>query len=199
METTAGRTRLAILVSGRGSNMRALVAAARDPGFPAEVVLVVANRDCEGLDLARGEGLATALIDHRVHATRADFDAALDALLKSHGVEVIALAGFMRVLTADFVRAWEGRILNIHPSLLPRHPGLDTHARVLAAGERETGCTVHLVIPEVDAGPILAQARVPVLPGDSVETLAARVLEAEHRVYPQALARYLAGLSATGG
>lgn len=198
MDMSAGRARLAILISGRGSNMRALVEAARDPGFPAEVVIVVANREAEGLAFAHACGIATARVDHRAHGSRAAFDAALDILLRSHGVEVIALAGFMRVLTADFVRAWEGRILNIHPSLLPRHPGLETHARVLAAGDSETGCTAHLVTPEVDAGPILAQERVPVLPGDTVETLATRVLEAEHRLYPQAVARYLESLSSEG-
>ena len=186
--------RLAILISGRGSNMEALVRAARaEPGFPAEVVLVVSNNnEAPGLATARALGVPTAVVLSRGRG-RAAFEAELDALLRAHGVEAVALAGFLRVLTAGFVDRWAGRMVNIHPSLLPRHPGLDTHARALAAGDRETGATVHLVTTELDAGPILAQARVPILPDDTPERLAGRVLAAEHRLYPAALAAWLRG------
>ena len=190
----AHRRRTAVLVSGRGSNLRALMAAARDRDYPAEIVLVLSNRpDASGLAFARDAGIPAAAIDHKSFAARPEFDAELDRILRDHGVELVACAGFMRILTADFLKAWEGRIINIHPALLPLYKGLDTHARALADGVRLHGCTVHFVIPEVDSGPIIAQAAVPVLGGDSAETLAARVLEAEHRLYPMALALVAGG------
>jgi phosphoribosylglycinamide formyltransferase-1 len=187
-----GRLRIAVLISGRGSNLQALIEACRDPGMPAEIVLVVSNRaDAAGLGRAAAAGIATRTIDHRSFAGRAGFDAALDRCLREADVELICLAGFMRLFTAGFVTAWRDRLVNIHPSLLPSFPGLDTHARALAAGVRFSGCTVHFVRPETDSGPILAQAVVPVAPDDTPETLAARVLAAEHRLYPLAL-RWLA-------
>jgi len=187
-----GRLRIAVLISGRGSNLQALIEACRDPGMPAEIVLVVSNRpDAAGLGRAAAAGLATRTIDHRSFADRAGFDAALDRCLREAEVELVCLAGFMRLLTTPFVTAWRDRLVNIHPSLLPSFPGLDTHARALAAGVRFAGCTVHLVRPETDSGPILAQAVVPVAPDDTPERLATRVLAAEHRLYPLAL-RWLA-------
>ena len=190
-----GRRRAAILISGRGSNMTALLAAAEDPAYPAEIALVLSNRaDAAGLARAAAAGIPTAVVESRGFGRdRAAFEAAMQAELDRHGVEIIALAGFMRVLTEGFVAHWAGRMLNIHPSLLPAFPGLDTHARALAAGARLHGCTVHLVTPGVDEGPILAQAAVPVLPGESEADLAARVLEQEHRLYPAALAWLAAG------
>jgi phosphoribosylglycinamide formyltransferase-1 len=191
-----GRPRTAILISGRGSNMVALLrAAARDPAYPAEIVLVLANRaDAAGLDAARQAGVATAVVESRgFRGDRPGFEAAMEAVLAEHRVGLIALAGFMRVLTEGFVRRWDGRLVNIHPSLLPAFPGLHTHERALAAGVRLHGCTAHLVTPGVDEGPILAQAAVPVLAEDTPETLAARVLAQEHRIYPMALAWVAAG------
>jgi phosphoribosylglycinamide formyltransferase-1 len=183
------KRRVAILISGRGSNMAALIEAAAQPDYPAAIALVLSNvPGAPGLARAACAGIATATIDHRVFGKdRERFEQALQAELERHGVELVCLAGFMRVLTPWFIERWHGRLLNIHPSLLPAFPGLDTHARARAAGVREHGCTVHLVVPEVDAGPIIAQARVPVLPDDTVETLAARVLAEEHRLYPAAL------------
>ncbi len=188
------RKRLALLISGRGSNMAAILAAA-GPDYPAEPVLVLSNRaDAAGLEVAAARGVPTAIVESRAFkADRAGFEAAMEAELAKHGVEIIALAGFMRVLTPDFVRRWEGRLINIHPSLLPAFPGLDTHARALAAGVRLHGCTVHLVTAGVDEGPILAQAAVPVLPEDSEASLAARVLTEEHKLYPAALSWLAAG------
>ncbi|ONG53348.1 phosphoribosylglycinamide formyltransferase [Pseudoroseomonas deserti] len=189
------RRRTAILISGRGSNMAALLAAAADPSYPAEIALVLANRaDAAGLARAAAAGIPTAVVESRPFGKdRAGFEAAMSAELDRHGVELIALAGFMRVLTEGFTSAWAGRMLNIHPSLLPAFPGLDTHARALAAGVRLHGCSVHLVTPGVDEGPILAQAAVPILEGDDEAALAARVLEQEHRLYPAALAWVAAG------
>jgi phosphoribosylglycinamide formyltransferase 1 len=189
------RRRTAILISGRGSNMAALIAAARPASFPAEIVLVVSNvAGAAGLDLARDAGVPTALCPHRNFGRdRAAHEAALDAILREAGTEIVCLAGYMRLLTPLLVRAWQGRMLNIHPSLLPAFPGLDTHARALAAGVKLHGCTVHLVSETMDGGPILAQAAVPVLDGDTPDTLAARVLVQEHRIYPAALARLAAG------
>ena len=187
-----GRLRIAVLISGRGSNLQALIEACCDPDMPAKIGLVVSNRpDAAGLGRAAAAGIATRTIDHRSFADRAGFDAALDRCLREAGVELVCLAGFMRLLTAPFVTAWRDRLVNIHPSLLPSFPGLDTHARALAAGVRFAGCTVHLVRPETDSGPILAQAVVPVAPDDTSERLATRVLAAEHRLYPLAL-RWLA-------
>lgn len=189
------RRRTAILISGRGSNMAALLAAAADPAYPATIALVLSNRaDAAGLARAAEAGIPVAVVESRPFGRdRAGFEAAMEAVLAEHGVELIALAGFMRVLTEGFTARWEGRLLNIHPSLLPAFPGLDTHARALAAGVRLHGCTVHLVTPGVDEGPILAQAAVPVLPGDGEAELAARVLAEEHRLYPAALAWLAAG------
>jgi formyltetrahydrofolate-dependent phosphoribosylglycinamide formyltransferase len=188
------RKRLALLISGRGSNMAAILAAA-GPDYPAEPVLVLSNRaDAAGLEVAKARGVPTAIVESRAFkCDRAGFEAAMEAELARHGVEIIALAGFMRVLTPDFVRRWEGRLINIHPSLLPAFPGLDTHARALAAGVRLHGCTVHLVTAGVDEGPILAQAAVPVLPEDTEASLAARVLAEEHKLYPAALSWLAAG------
>ena len=182
--------RTAILISGRGSNMNALIEAARTPGYAAEIAFVLAdNPDAGGLAIARAEGIDARAVDRKAHATRAAFEAGLQARLEAARIELICLAGFMRVLSPDFVAAWEGRILNIHPSLLPDLKGLHTHERALAEGRREHGCTVHFVSAELDAGPILLQARVPVLPGDTPESLAARVLTEEHTIYSQALDR----------
>ncbi|MCA3556378.1 phosphoribosylglycinamide formyltransferase [Aestuariivirga sp.] len=183
------KARTAVLISGRGSNMMALVEAARAPEYPAEIVCVVSSRaDAGGLDFAAANGIATRAISHKDYATREAYDSAIDVYLRSMKVEAIALAGFMRVLSADFVAGWDGRILNIHPSLLPAYKGLHTHERAIADGARIAGCSVHLVTPELDGGPVLLQAEVPVLPADTPGTLAARVLRQEHRIYPQALA-----------
>ncbi|MGB0694585.1 MAG: phosphoribosylglycinamide formyltransferase [Rhodospirillaceae bacterium] len=182
------RLKIAVLISGRGSNMEALIAACADPAFPAEIALVLSNRaDAAGLDKAAKAGIATAVIDHKAFKGRAAFEDVLHARLVAAGVELICLAGFMRLLTAGFVERWRDRMINIHPSILPAFKGLDTHARVLALGGRLHGCTVHFVRPEMDAGPIIMQAAVPVLPEDSEEALAARVLTQEHVIYPQAL------------
>ena len=186
---TARRT--AILISGGGSNMRALLEAARDPSYPARPCLVLSNNpDAAGLARAAALSVPVAAVDHRPFGKdRAAFEQALDAVLQAHGTEFIALAGFMRVLTDGFVGRWQGRMVNLHPSLLPLYRGLDTHARALAAGDAEHGCTVHWVVPELDAGEIIDQARVPILQGDDAAMLAARVLAAEHALYPGALAR----------
>ena len=182
------RRRVAILISGRGSNMAALIDAARKPDYPAEIVLVISNcPDAAGLVLARQKGIQTATIDHKAFATRDAFDAALEMRLAKARVDIICLAGFMRMLTTPFVERWRGRMLNVHPSLLPDLKGLDTHTRALAAGAKLHGCTVHFVEPELDSGPIILQAEVPVLDGDDEKTLAARVLAEEHRIYPEAL------------
>jgi phosphoribosylglycinamide formyltransferase 1 len=183
------RKRVAILISGRGSNMAALIEAAKAPDYPAEIALVVSNRpEARGLALARATGVATAVLDHKPFGKdRAAFDAALQAILDQHRVELICLGGFMRLFTAQFTRAWYGRMLNIHPSLLPAFPGLDPHGQALRAGAKTSGATVHFVIPETDAGPIVMQESVPVYPDDTPDTLAARVLEVEHRIYPAAL------------
>lgn len=187
------RPRVAILISGRGSNMVALLEAAAHPDYPAEIALVVSNRaDAAGLDRARDMGVPVAVVPSRGRGREA-FEAELAAVLDKAGITLLALAGFMRVLTPGFVAAWEGRMINIHPSLLPAFPGLDTHARALAGGVRLHGCTVHLVSAGVDEGPIIAQAAVPVLMHDTPESLAARVLEQEHRLYPAALAWLAAG------
>lgn len=190
------RVRTAILISGRGSNMAALLEAAAAPDYPAEIVLVLSNRaDAAGLLRAREAGVPTAAVESRAFGRdRAAFEAAMEAELLSRGVELVALAGFMRVLTEGFVARWQDRLVNVHPSLLPSFPGLDTHARALAAGVKLHGCTVHLVRAGVDDGPILAQAAVPVREGDTEATLAARVLEQEHRIYPAALGWLAAGL-----
>jgi phosphoribosylglycinamide formyltransferase 1 len=180
--------RVAVLISGRGSNMEALVRACEDPGYPAEIVGVLSNRaDAKGLDFARANGIPAMAIPHNDYPTREAHDAALHAALVELGAELIACAGYMRIMTAGFVKHWEGRMINIHPSLLPDFKGTHTHERALAAGVKEHGCTVHYVTAELDDGPVIAQARVPVLPGDTPETLAARVLVEEHKLYPAAL------------
>src|SRR5215831_17324187 len=189
------RKRVAILISGRGSNMAALIEAAKAADYPAEIALVISNRpDAAGLARARAEGISTAVIDHtRYGKDREAFDRALHAELEAHRIELVCLAGFMRLLSPWLVERWHGRMINIHPALLPAFKGLDTHRRALAAGVRLHGCTVHYVTPGMDEGPIIAQAAVPVLPGDTAESLAARVLAAEHRLYPAALARVARG------
>lgn len=187
------RPRVAVLISGNGSNMVALLEAAAHPDYPAEIALVVSNRaEAAGLDRARQMGVPALAVPSRGQKREA-FEAELSVVLAQHGIAILALAGFMRVLTVGFVEAWQGRMVNIHPSLLPSFPGLDTHARALAGGVRLHGCTVHLVSAGVDEGPILAQAAVPVLMHDTQESLAARVLEQEHRLYPAALAWLAAG------
>jgi len=180
--------RIAILISGRGSNMVSLIEAARGPDFPAEIALVLSNRpDAGGLERARQAGIEALAVDHRAYPTREGFEEALDAALRERDIRFICLAGFMRVLTDGFVERWEGRMINIHPSLLPLFRGTHTHRRALDEGVLVHGCTVHFVVPELDAGPIMAQAAVPVIPGDTEDSLAARVLVQEHALYPQAL------------
>jgi phosphoribosylglycinamide formyltransferase 1 len=183
------RKRVAVLISGRGSNMVSLIEAAKAPDYPAEIALVVSNRpDAAGLELARKAGVSTLVIDHRPHGKdRAAFERVLQHALDEQRIEFICLGGFMRLFTAEFVLHWQGRMLNIHPSLLPSFPGLDPHGQALRAGVRISGATVHFVIPETDAGPIIAQAAVPVREGDTADTIAARVLAVEHRIYPLAL------------
>lgn len=189
------KKRVGILISGRGSNMTALIEAARAPDYPAEIVCVVSNRpDAPGLKTAEASGVPTQIIDHTTCASRQAFESELDAALLMFGVELVACAGFMRLMTPSFVARWQDRMINIHPSLLPAFKGLDTHARALAAGVKITGCTVHVVRPEMDDGPIIAQAAVPVMESDTPESLAARVLAAEHRLYPHALALFASGV-----
>jgi phosphoribosylglycinamide formyltransferase 1 len=187
------KRRVAILISGRGSNMAALIQAAAAEDYPAEIALVVSNRaDAAGLQKAEASGIATAVVESKPHGKdRAAFEQALQAALDAHRIELICLGGFMRLFTADFVQRWYGRMLNIHPSLLPCFPGLDPHGQALRAGVKISGATVHFVIPETDAGPILMQGAVGVSDHDTAETLAERVLEIEHRIYPEAL-RWLA-------
>jgi phosphoribosylglycinamide formyltransferase-1 len=183
-----GRLKVGVLVSGRGSNLQALIDACASPGFPAEIVQVISNRaDAYGLERARRAGIPALAVPHRDYADRESFEAALDAALRTAGAEFLCSAGFMRILTPWFVARWRDRQINIHPSLLPAFPGLHTHERALGAGVRFSGCTVHFVRAEMDAGPIIVQAAVPVLPGDDAERLAARILAAEHRIFPLAL------------
>lgn len=189
------KRRIGILISGRGSNMGALLAAARDPAYPAEIALVLSNRpDAAGLATAAAAGVPAAAIDHRpFNRDREAHETAIHAALVAAGVELVCLAGYMRLLTPVLVDAWAGRMVNIHPSLLPSFPGLHTHARALEAGVKLHGCTVHVVTQGMDEGPILAQAAVPVLPDDTEDTLAARVLVQEHRLYPAAVAGFARG------
>jgi phosphoribosylglycinamide formyltransferase-1 len=182
------RLKAGVLISGRGSNLAALIEACRDQAFPAEIVTVISSKpDAAGLAFAREAGIATVALDHRSFADRAAFDDTVHRRLTEAGVELVCLAGYMRLLTTGFIERWHDRIINIHPSLLPAFRGLNAHAQALAAGVKISGCTVHVVRPEMDTGPIIAQAAVPVLPDDKAETLAARVLAAEHRLYPLAL------------
>lgn len=190
----SGKRRVAVLISGRGSNMAALIEAARAPDYPAAIVAVISNRpDAAGLATARAAGIAAEAIDHKAFSCREAFEAALEARLEAHVVDIVALAGFMRLMTSSFVERWRGRMINIHPALLPAFKGLATHERALEAGVRVHGCTVHYVTPGMDEGPIIAQAAVPVVSGDTAEALAARVLAMEHRLYPAALARVARG------
>jgi phosphoribosylglycinamide formyltransferase-1 len=189
------KTRVGVLISGGGTNAMALIAAAAAPDYPAEIALVVSNRQkAEGLVKARAAGIATAAFDHRPHGeNREAHERLIDAALRQAGVELVALAGYMRITTPWFVRAWTGRMINIHPALSPAFPGLHTHRRALEAGVKLHGCTVHWVTDTLDEGPMIGQAAVPVLPGDDEETLAARVLAAEHRLYPACLAAAVTG------
>lgn len=194
------KTRTAILISGRGSNMRSLVAAAQAKDYPAEIVLIVSNRpDAAGIAWAVAQGLRAVVIDHKTFSTRRDFERAVQSALDTHGVELVALAGFMRLMTPEFVEHWHDRMINIHPSLLPSFKGLHTHERAIAAGVKIAGCTVHFVRAEMDDGPIIAQAAVPVLGSDTPETLATRILQAEHQIYPAALRLVAAGQARCDG
>jgi formyltetrahydrofolate-dependent phosphoribosylglycinamide formyltransferase len=190
------KVKVGILISGRGSNMSALITAAKAQGYPAQIALVIANiPEAGGLEAARAEGVSAVAVDSRPFGKdRQAHERAMDAALREAGVQVVCLAGFMRLLTPWFVDAWSGRMLNIHPSLLPDFKGLHTHARAIEAGKEEAGCSVHVVTAELDDGPILGQARVPVLPGDDEHSLAARVLKEEHRLYPQCLAEFCRAL-----
>jgi len=179
---------IVILISGRGSNMEAVVRAAESQGWSARIAAVISNKaEAKGLDFARARGIPTAVVANKEYPSRAEFDAALQEAIDRFEPDLVVLAGFMRILTAPFVQHYEGRMLNIHPSLLPLFPGLGTHQQALDAGEREHGATVHFVTAELDHGPVVAQARVPVLPGDTEETLSARVLVEEHKLYPHAV------------
>jgi phosphoribosylglycinamide formyltransferase-1 len=188
------RKRVGILISGRGSNMAALVAAAQKSGYPAEIAGVISNRAAApGLAFAAEHGIPTAALAQSAYPSRDVFEAAITRQLEDWNVDIVALAGFMRILGAPFVAHWQGRMINIHPSLLPAYRGLDTHARALADGVAEHGCSVHFVTPGLDEGPVILQAAVPVVAGDTPETLAARILAVEHRIYPAALARLARG------
>ena len=188
-----GKAKVGILISGRGSNMASLVEASKAPDSPYEVALVASNvPDAPGLDFARANGIPTWARSH-IGMKRAEFDELVDAALREAGAEFVALAGYMRLLSPGFVQKWAGRMINIHPSLLPAYKGLDTHQRVLEAGEARHGCTVHIVTEALDDGEIVAQAEVPILPGDDAGTLAARVLVEEHKLYPAALAKLVRG------
>jgi len=190
------KKRVGILISGRGSNMMALVEAARAADYPAEIAAVISNvPDAAGLAWAKAHGVPSGVIDHKAYPSREAFDAVVHETLIDLGVDLIALAGFMRIQSVDFVERWQGRQLNIHPSLLPLFKGLHPHRQALDAGVKLSGCTVHFVTAEMDSGPIVAQAAVPILDGDTPETLAERVLAAEHRLYPHALALVAAGLT----
>ncbi len=180
--------KIAVLISGRGSNLQALIDAGAGPGWPAAIVLVISNQPgAKGLERAEQAGIPTTVINHRDFDGRQPFDQAMTKAIEDAGTELVCLAGFMRLLSDAFVEHWRDRLINIHPSLLPAFKGLDVHQRVLDAGEEATGCTVHFVRPEMDTGPIIVQARVPVLDGDDADTLAARVLVEEHKIYPQAV------------
>jgi phosphoribosylglycinamide formyltransferase 1 len=187
------KKRVAVLISGRGSNMESLIAACADPDFPAEIVAVLSNKsDAKGLESAAAKGIATFAIAHKDYETRSSHDAAMHETLLSIAPDVVALAGYMRILTPEFVGKWDGKMINIHPSLLPKFKGARTHERALEAGETEHGCTVHFVTADLDDGPIIAQAKVPVMPGDTPDSLSARVLVEEHRLYPLALKKICA-------
>ena len=191
------RVRTGILISGRGTNMAALIEATKAPDYPAEIVLVISNVEgAGGLAVAESNGIKVLTIKHRDFATREAFEAILDIALTGAGVELICLAGFMRILSGSFIERWQGHLLNIHPSLLPQFRGLHTHEQALSAGVKTHGCTVHYVVPELDAGPIIAQSTVPVFDGDTADTLASRVLAEEIKLYPSSLAKIAKSLSA---
>lgn len=197
------RLKVGVLISGRGSNLQALLDAAREPDYPAEIALVISNApEAGGLDRARAAGVATATIDHRSFgkggAAKAAFEEALHSALTGAGAGLVCLAGFVRLLSPGFVARWQGRLVNIHPSLLPAFKGLDVHAAMLRAGVKIAGCTVHYVSAEMDSGPIIGQAAVPVLGDDTPETLAARILEQEHRLYPECVRRIALGQATIG-
>ena len=184
----AGRVTLGVLISGRGSNLQSIIDACRDENFPAKIGIVLSNRaDAYGLVRAQEAGLETAVIDHKNFTTREEFETEIHAVLIAHGVDLVCLAGFMRVLTAGFVKRWENRMINIHPSLLPKFKGLHTHQRALDAGETSSGCTVHYVTAEMDEGPVIVQREVSVTDDDTVQSLAAKILAEEHIAYPQAI------------
>jgi len=194
MSATPAPKRTAVLISGRGSNMAALVKAAEAPGFPAEIALVLSNRaDAAGLEFAAAHGIPTRVLSHKGYADRQAFDAALDGVLAEAGIEIVCLAGFMRLLTPWLVERWRDRMINVHPSLLPAFKGLHTHERALELGVRVHGCTVHFVRAEMDEGPIILQAVVPIEPGDTPDLLSARVLTQEHVIYPKGLELLAAG------
>ena len=194
------RKRVGILISGRGSNMMALVEASRAADYPAEIVIVISNRpEAAGLAWAHRQGLATEAVDHKAYERREDFEAQIHRALSAAEVDLVCCAGFMRLMTAGFVDQWHGRMLNIHPSLLPLFKGLHTHEQALAAGVKIAGCTVHFVVPEMDSGPIIAQAAVPVFDGDTPESLADRILVAEHQLYPHALRLVASGAARLEG
>ena len=194
------RMNIAVLISGRGSNLQSLIDACADPDFPAEISLVLSNRpEAQGLKRAEKAGIATLVVDHTEYDSRPDFESALHAALTDAGIELVCLAGFMRLLDAEFVSKWRNRIINIHPSLLPAYRGLRTHERVIEDGARFTGCTVHFVRPEMDDGPIIIQAVVPVSPEDTSESLARRVLAFEHRIYPEAVRLVATGAARVSG
>jgi phosphoribosylglycinamide formyltransferase-1 len=182
------KKRVAVLISGRGSNLKSLIEAARAPDYPAQIALVISNKaDAEGLALAKEAGVAAEVIPHSQFESREEFDRAIDARLRAANIALVAEAGFMRIHSEWFAKAWQGKLLNIHPSLLPAFPGIRVHQQALDAGVKISGCTVHFLTPKLDSGPIIAQAAVPVLPGDTADTLAARILVEEHTLYPQAL------------
>ncbi|KAF0226909.1 MAG: phosphoribosylglycinamide formyltransferase [Beijerinckiaceae bacterium] len=195
------KKRVAVLISGRGSNMAALIDAAKTADFPAEIALVLSNKaDAGGLAIAAANGIKTVVIDHKPFGRdRAAFDAAMQAVLVAEGIEIVCLAGFMRIMSEEFVNGWFGRMINIHPALLPLFKGLDTHARALEAGVKLHGCSTHFVTPGMDEGPIIAQAAVPVLDDDTPETLGARVLAEEHRLYPETLRLLASGALVISG
>ncbi len=197
----AKRLKVAVLISGRGSNMESLLKAASEPSYPAKIVLVLSNRpEAPGLEKARQYGIETQVVDHKTYRNRESFDGEMHEILLAKGVEFIALAGFMRLLSQRFVEDWRDRMINIHPALLPLFPGLDTHERALEAGVKIHGCSVHFLRHEMDTGPLIGQAAVPVLHDDTPESLAARVLEAEHQLYPLCLKLVAEGqVKITGG
>jgi phosphoribosylglycinamide formyltransferase-1 len=195
MPSHSQKTNIGVLISGRGSNLQELINAAKSPDYPAHIAVVISNQpDAYGLTRAHDAGIATQVISHHDYPTREAFDEAMHQQLLAHGIEFVCLAGFMRILSAEFVAKWRGRMINIHPSLLPKFKGLHTHERAIAEGESEHGCTIHWVTTELDSGDIIAQSRVAILPDDTPDTLAARVLEQENQLYPDTLASVLRAL-----